>query len=163
MRESQLTVCGPKLPSREYHDLMSHPWYPHPMPPYQPNSPNTARIAKPRNRVAAIALISALLAGLAAALSIGFAVASHATTSGCIVDNRLDGAAGLCAVIGGLLGIGAVVTGLISLINPGRARGAHLGMGIAAMVIGAIGGIVCLAMFVVPFGSGVSPQYLHPC
>jgi len=133
------------------------------MPRHQPYPP-TARVAKPRNRVAATALILALLAGLTAALGIGLIVASHAMTSGCIVDKQLYGAGTLCAVFGGLLSVGAAVTGLISVFNRDRARGAYLVMGVAAMVIGVVAGIVCFLMFdayITPHA--IDPRYLHPC
>jgi hypothetical protein len=133
------------------------------MPPHGHYSP-IARVAKPSNRAAAIALILALLAGLATVLSVGLTVASHAWTSGCIVDKRLEGAAALCAVIGGPLGVGAAATGLFSAISRDRARGAYLVMGIAAMVIGVVGVIVCFAMFdsyITPHA--INPKYLHPC
>lgn len=143
---------------------MSYPQYPQPTPPpYQHYSP-IARVAKPRNRAAAIALILALLAGLAAAISIGLAVASHAWTTGCIVDKGLEGAGALCAVIGGPLGVGAAATGLFSAITRDRARGAYLTMGIAAMVIGVVGVIVCFVLFqaaITPHA--INPKYLHPC
>jgi energy-converting hydrogenase Eha subunit C len=112
-----------------------------------------------------IGLILALLAGLAAALTIGLGVASHAWTSGCIVDRRLEGAAGLCALIGGLLSVGAAVTGLISVINRRhRARGAFLVMGIAALVIGVVGAIFSFGYFDISIAPrAIPPQYLHPC
>lgn len=143
---------------------MSHPWHPQPTPPYQPYSPNTARVAKPRNQVAAIALIVTLLAGLAAALSVGLTVASHAWRSECIADSRLYGAGTVCAVIGVLLSVGAVVTGLIGVIGRDRARGAYLVMGIAAVVIGVVGGLVCLEMFREYITPHALPRhYQHQC
>jgi hypothetical protein len=112
--------------------------------------------------MAAVALILALLAGLAAAIGIGLMVASHAFTSGCMVDERLYGAGARWPLIGGPLSVGAAVTGLIGVIGRGRARGAYLVMGIAAVVIAVV---VCLVMLGAPTAphAGIPPQYLHPC
>jgi hypothetical protein len=93
-----------------------------------------------------------------------FVVASHAMTRGCIVDEPLYVTGALCVIFGGLLSVGAALTGLISVIIRDRARGGYLVMGIAAVVIGVIGGIVCFVMFgahVTPHA--IPPQYLPPC
>jgi hypothetical protein len=111
---------------------------------------------KPRNRTAAVALIKALLAWLAAALAIGLVVAGHAKTHGCIGDT-LRGVESLCLFVGGLLSIGAGVTGLISLLKP-RARGAYLAMGVAAMVMGAVVVVLCFLWF----STGISPHAVNP-
>jgi hypothetical protein len=81
-----------------------------PMPPDQAVPPGAPAIVKPRNRVADVALIMALLTWLAAALGICLIVASHAWTSGCLVDKPLEGAGSLCLALGGLLSVGAGVT-----------------------------------------------------
>src|ERR1700694_1830604 len=116
------------------------------MPPFQPVAPTAAAVVKPHTWGAALALILALLAWLAAALGIWLIVASHAWTNGCRVDEPLHNAGTLCLVLGGLLSVGAGVTGLISLLKP-RGRGAYLAMGVAAMVMGAVGVMVCLFLF----------------
>lgn len=95
---------------------------------------------------------------------VGLTVASHAWRSECIADSRLYGAGTVCAVIGVLLSVGAVVTGLIGVIGRDRARGAYLVMGIAAVVIGVVGGLVCLEMFreyITPHA--LPPHYQHQC
>jgi hypothetical protein len=51
--------------------------------------PTTAVVATPRKRVAAVALTFGVLGWLAVALSIGLIVASHESTSGCLVDQSL--------------------------------------------------------------------------
>jgi hypothetical protein len=110
-----------------------------------------------------VALILALLAWLAAALGIGLFAASHAWTNGCVVDTPLDGAGTLCLVLGGLLSVGAGVTGLISLRKP-RARSPYVAIGVAAMVMAAVGLLVCLFLFSTEIGPhAISPAYLHPC
>jgi len=140
---------------------MTHPAHGQPMPPYQPVPPTAAAIVKPRNRVAAVAFSLALLAWLVAGLGIWLIGASHAWTTGCLVDKPLEGAGTLCLVLGGLLSVGAAVTGLISLANP-RARRAAIG--VAAMVMGAVGVIVCLFLFSSEIRPhAISPAYLHPC
>ena len=131
------------------------------MPPYQPVPPNA--FVKPRNRAAAVALILALLAWLAAAVGIWLSVASHASTNGCLVDKPLRAAGGLCVVLGGLLSVGAGVTGLISLIKP-RARGAYLAMGVAAIVMGAVVVVFLFQLFMTHLSPhAINPAYLHPC
>jgi hypothetical protein len=133
------------------------------MPPYQPVPPTAAAVGKPRNRVAAVALILALLAWLAAALGIWLIVASHAWTDECLVNTPLDDAGTLCLVLGALLSVGAGVTGLISLLKP-RARGAYLAIGVAAMVMGAVGVMVCLFLISHEISPhAINPAYLHPC
>jgi hypothetical protein len=120
-----------------------------------------AAVVKPRNRTAAVALILALLAWLAAALAIGLVVAGHAKTNGCIGDT-LRGVESLRLFVGGLLSVGAGVTGLISLLKP-RARGAYLAMGMAAMVMGAVVVALCFLWFrtwISPHAD--SPVYPHP-
>jgi hypothetical protein len=132
------------------------------MPPYR-LPPTAAAVAKPRNRVAAVALILALLGWLAAALSIWLISASHAWTSGCLVDKPLLNAGTLCSLLGGLLNIGAAVTALIRLVKP-RARGGAIAMGAVAMVMGAVGAIVCLLLFATEMSPhAISPVYLHAC
>lgn len=141
---------------------MTHPGHGQPM---QPDRlpPTTAVVAKPRNRVAAVALTLGGLGWLAMALSIWLIIASHATTNGCLVDTSLLNAGTLCALLGGLLSIGAAVTALIGLVKP-RARGAVLAMGAAAVVMGAVGAIVCLFLFATEIGPhAINPAYLHPC
>jgi hypothetical protein len=131
------------------------------MPPYQPVPP-IAAVVKPRNRTAAVALILALLAWLAVALGIGLIVASHAWTNGCVVDKPLNGAGTLCLVLGGLLSVGAGVTGL-SIRKP-RARSPYVAIGVAAMVMGAVGVLVCLFLFSTEIRPhAINPAYLHPC
>lgn len=125
--------------------------------------PTAAGVAKPRNRVAAVALTLGLLGWLAMALSIWLIIASHETTSGCLVDKSLLNAGTLCALLGGLLNIGAAVTAFIGVVKP-RARGGILAMGVAAMVMGAVGATVCLFLFGTEIGPhAVNPAYLHPC
>lgn len=143
---------------------MSQPGYPQPAPPYQ-HYPPIVHVAKTRNRAAATALILALLAGLAAALNHRLGVASHTWAFGCIVDRRLEVVAEFFALIGGLLSVGAAVTGLISVINRRhRARGAYLVMGIAALVIGVVGAILSFRYFSVSTAPhAIPPRYLHPC
>jgi uncharacterized membrane protein YbhN (UPF0104 family) len=133
------------------------------MPPYPPVPPTPAGTVKPRNRTALVALILALLAWLAAALGIWLIVASHAWTDECLVNTPLDDAGTLCLVLGALLSVGAGVTGLISLLKP-RARGAYRAIGVAAMVMGAVGVMVCLFLIsheVSPHA--INPAYLHTC
>ena len=72
-----------------------------------------------------------LLGWLSMALSTWLIVASHATTSGCLVDKSLLNAGAMCSLVGGLLNIGAAVRALIGLVKP-RARGAAFAMGVAA-------------------------------
>lgn len=133
------------------------------MPPYHPVPPIAAAVVKPRNRAAAVALILALLAWLAAALGIWLIVASHEWKSECLVDKPLRDAGTLCLVLGGLLSVGAGVTGLFSLVKP-RASGAYLAMGVAAMVMGAVGVTVCLFLFSHEISPhAISPAYQHPC
>jgi hypothetical protein len=126
------------------------------------HAPPTARVAKPRNRVAAIALILGLLAAAAAALGSALMVASHAYTSECIIDAPLYEAGTRWPMIGGPLSLGAAVTGLISVMGRGRARGAYLVMGGAALVVAVV---VCLVMLGEPLApdGAIPPQYLHPC
>jgi hypothetical protein len=125
------------------------------MPPYQP--------VRPRNRTAAAALILALLAWLAAALGIGLIAASHAWTHGCVVDKPLNGAGTVCLILGGLLSVGAGVTGLISLRKP-RPRSPYVAVGVAAVVMGAVGVLVCLFLFSTEISPhAINPAYLHPC
>ena len=111
---------------------------------------------KPRKRTAAVALILALLAWRAAALAIGLVVAGHAKTHGCIGDT-LRGVESLRLFVGGLLSVGAGVTGLISLLKP-RARGAYLAMGVAAMVMGAVVVALCFLWFRI----WISPHAVSP-
>ena len=59
-------------------------------------------------------------------------------TRGCIVDEPLYVTGALCVIFGGLLSVGAALTGLISVIIRDRARGGYLVMDIAAEVIGVI-------------------------
>jgi hypothetical protein len=142
---------------------MAHPAHGQPMPPYQPVPPTAAAGVKPRNRAAAVALTLALLAWLAAALGIGVIAASNAWTSGCLADKPLEGAGTLCLVLVGLLSVGAGVTGLISLVKP-RVRGAYLAMGVAGMVMGAVGVMVCLVLLRTEISPhAINPAYLHPC
>jgi hypothetical protein len=142
---------------------MAHPAHDQPMPPSQPVSPIAAAVVSPRNRTAAVALILALLACLAAALGIWLIVASHAWTNGCLVDNPLNGAGTWCLVLGGLLNVGAGVTGLISLLKP-RACGPYAAIGVAAIVIAAVGVLACLLLFSTQISPhAVNPAYLHPC
>lgn len=110
-------------------------------------------------------MVLALITGLAAAASIALTVASHATTSGCIVDKPLYDAAILCAVFGALLGVGAAVTGLSSLTpKAGRAQGTYLRIGIAGTAVGVISGFLCLAIVFASIGPhAINPAYLHPC
>jgi hypothetical protein len=110
-----------------------------------------------------VALGVALLAWLAAGLGLWLIVASHAWTNGCLVDKTPHGIGILCLLLGGLLSVGAGVTGLISLLKP-RARGPYLAIGVAAMVMGAVGALVCLFLFSSEISPhAISPVYLHPC
>jgi hypothetical protein len=121
-----------------------------------------AAVVKPRNRTAVVALILALLAWLAAALAIGLVVVGNAKMHGC-VGNTLLGVESLCLFVGGLLSVGAGVTGLISLLKP-RARGVYLAMGVAAVVIGAVVVVLCLLWFSTAISPhAVSPVYRHRC
>ncbi len=141
---------------------MTHPGHGQPLPPDR-LPPTAAVVAKPRNRVAAVALTLGVLGWLAMALSIWLIVASHAATSGCLVDKSLLNAGTLCVLLGSLLNIGAAVTALIRLVKP-RARGAAFAMGAVAMVMGAIGAMVCLFLFATEIGPhAANPAYLHPC
>lgn len=131
--------------------------------PYQLVPPAAAAIVKPRNRVAVVALILALLAWLVAALGICLIGASHAWTNGCLVDKPLHGAGTLCLVLAGLLSVGTGVTGLTSLVKP-RARGAYLAVAVAAMVMGAVGLMICLFLFSTEISPhAINPAYQHPC
>jgi predicted acyltransferase len=135
-----------------------------PVPPYPPASDTGAAEAKPRNRTAAVALILALLAWLVAAFGIWLIVASHAWTTGCRVDKSLrDAGTFVCLPLGGLLSLGAVVTGLASR-GKSRGRSAHRVMGVVAMVTGAVGLIIILFLFTTEVRPhAVNPAYLHPC
>ena len=119
---------------------MAHPEPGQPMPPYQP-APTAA--LKPRKRVLSGALILALLAWLATALGIGLTVASHAWEGGCVVDKPLQDGGFLCIVLGGLLSVGAAVTGFVTLTKPG-VRGAYLVTAVTALAMAAVGAMVCL-------------------
>jgi hypothetical protein len=144
---------------------MTNPAHGQPMPPYQPVPPIAGAVAKPRNRAAAVALILALLAWLVAALGIGLIVASHALTNGCLADKPLLDAGTLCFVPSGLLSVAAGVTGLISLVRR-PAHGAYLSMGVTAMVMGAVGAMVCLVLFgaeITPLARNPAYPPLHPC
>ncbi|ORW91443.1 hypothetical protein AWC27_00755 [Mycobacterium szulgai] len=90
-------------------------------------------------------------------------MASHAWESGCGVDRNLDGARSRCLILGGLLSVGAGVTGLVSLLRP-RVRGAYLAIGVAATAIGAIGLLLCLFLFTTGMSPrAIDPFYLHHC
>lgn len=116
-------------------------------------------MTQPR-RVPAASLIPAVVAWLATALAIWLIAASHAWQSGCRVDHSLHTAGTLCLLLGGLLSVGAGVTGLIGL----RKRGGPAAMGVAATVMGALGLVVCLVLFVTETSPhAVNPAYLHPC
>ncbi|OBG29860.1 hypothetical protein A5673_04755 [Mycobacterium sp. E3198] len=112
----------------------------------------------------ALALTAAALGGLGAALSVGFTLASHAMTSGCIVDRSLEGVGMLCTVAAGLLGVVAAALALRSVSGPARVRGAHFWVAVAAAVIGAVIAIFCLLWFVTTSGyHAIDPAYLHRC
>ena len=143
---------------------MNSPGHGLPRPPYPPVPPTGAVVEKPRNQVAAVALILALLAWLVAGFSIWLIVASHAWTSGCRVDKPLHDVGTLvCLPFGGLLSLGAAITGLVSRGQP-RARDAYRAMGIAAMVMGALGVVIILFLFSTEIRPhAINPAYLHSC
>ncbi len=134
------------------------------MPPYRPVPPTGAVVGKPRNQVAAVALILALLAWLSAAFGIWLIVASHAWTNGCRVDEPLHNVGTLvCLPLGALLSLAAAITGLVSRAKP-RAGGAYRAMGVAAMVMGALGVIILLFLFSTEIRPhAINPAYLHSC
>ncbi|MEE3065253.1 MAG: hypothetical protein VYA67_15075 [Actinomycetota bacterium] len=114
--------------------------------------------------MAAVALTTALLAGLGATLAVSGAIASHSMTSGCIVDRSLQGLGVLSTVIAAALGAVASALGLRSLGKAGRARGIYFGLGVTATASGAIIAVFCLVWFAGTSGyHAVNPIYLHPC
>ncbi len=130
--------------------------------PNQPLGPLDATV-KPRNRAAMVALVLALLAWLAGAIAVWLIVASHAWTTGCLVDGSLRGAGAACLVVGCVLSVGAGVAGLISLVKP-RARGAYLAIGVAAVVMSTLSLVFGLFLFSAEISPrAIDPAYLHPC
>ncbi|OBK45273.1 hypothetical protein A5655_00480 [Mycobacterium sp. 1081908.1] len=114
--------------------------------------------------LAAAALTTALLAGLAAALGVGGAMASHSLTSGCIVDKSLQGLGMLSMLIAAMLGIVAAALGVTSLGKAGRARGVYFALAVAAAAIGASVTVFSLVWLVGSSGyHAIDPVYLHPC
>ncbi len=110
-----------------------------------------------------VALTLALLAWLAGAIAVWLIVASHAWTSGCLVDKSSRGAGTACLVAGCVLSVAAGVAGVISLAKP-RARGAYLAIGVAAVVMSTLGLAFCLFLFSAEISPhAIDPAYLHPC
>ena len=130
--------------------------------PNEPLGPVDATV-KPRNRAAMVALALALLAWLAGAIAMWLIVASHAWTTGCLVDGSLRGGGTACLVVGAVLSVGAGATGLISLVKP-RAHGAYLAIGVAAVLMSTLGLVFCLFLFSAEISPrAINPAYLHPC
>lgn len=121
---------------------MAQPAPEQPSPPHQRAPASTAAL-EPRNRLPTGASILALLAWLATALGIGLTVGSDAWSGGCVVDKPLQDGGFLCIVTGGLLSVGAAVTGFVNLTKPG-VRGAYLVTAVTAMAMAAVGAMVCL-------------------
>jgi hypothetical protein len=138
---------------------MTRPW------PYRAYPPNPAvRAPASHKTIGLVSLILALLAWLAAGLAIYFMSASHAMTSGCIIDEQMVGAAIISEFGGGLLSFIAAVTGLAALIGPRRTRGAYRVMGVAGLLLGAVALVVCALLLMGSMvGGHPNPKYLHPC
>jgi hypothetical protein len=61
------------------------------------------------------------------------------------------------------LSIGAGVAPLVSLLKP-RARGPYAAIGLTAMVMGAVGALVCPFFFSTGISPhAINPASLHPC
>lgn len=110
-----------------------------------------------------MSLTSALLAWVAGGLGVYFLIASHATTSGCLVDQGMKVAAYLTAPVGAFLSITAIATGFMSVFGPRRTRGRYLAFGIAGLAMGFIALLVCAGLWMGANGGSANPRYLHPC
>ncbi len=90
--------------------------------------------------------MSALVAWFATALAF---LAMGRMDMTCKVDGRLMGFSAVSAVMGVLLGIAALVTGVMGLVGPRSTRGAIRAMAIAGLVVGLLPLAVCaLVLFV---------------
>jgi hypothetical protein len=113
--------------------------------------------------VATVALVLAVLAWLTVAVGIGLVTASHARTSGCVVDKSLRDAGGLCLVAGGLMCLAVAITAIVSLTRP-RVQGRYLVMAATALALVAVGGVVCIVLLqLVSAPHAIPPQYRHQC